>query len=100
MPLQIAESRGIFCIYGTLNSNSATILSRHIGRYFGSDRRIVINLERITSIDVNGASALKELYENAIKNNRQLTILGKKNADVLSILQEINSTHILGVNQA
>ncbi|MGS0524545.1 STAS domain-containing protein [Zobellia nedashkovskayae] len=99
MPLQITEARGIFCVHGTLNSSSATILSRHIGRYLGSDRRIVINLDRITSIDVNGASALQELYDNAAKRNRQLTILGKTNESVFSSLQKINSTYILGANQ-
>ncbi|MUH37479.1 STAS domain-containing protein [Zobellia amurskyensis] len=98
MPLQITEARGIFCVHGTLNSKSANILIRHIGGYLGSDRRVVINLERLKSIDVNGASALRQLYDYAVKKNRQITILGKANENVLSSFRKINSTYILGGN--
>ncbi|WP_289063105.1 STAS domain-containing protein [uncultured Zobellia sp.] len=100
MPLQITEARGIFCVHGNLNSTNATILIRHIGRYLGSDKQIVLNLERLKGIDVNGANALRQLYDYALNKNRQITILGKTNENVLSSLQKINSTYILGANQA
>jgi len=50
MSLQITEARGIFSVHGSLNSTSATILNRHISRYLGSDRSIVINLDLITRL--------------------------------------------------
>ncbi|WP_276167531.1 STAS domain-containing protein [Zobellia alginiliquefaciens] len=100
MALQITESCGIFCVHGTLNLNNATILSRHIGRYLGSDRRIIINLERLSEIDANGALALKRLYDFAVTRNRTLTILGSANERVFSLLNKTNTTYILGTNQA
>ncbi|CAM3567871.1 STAS domain-containing protein [Zobellia roscoffensis] len=100
MALQITESCGIFCVHGTLNLNNATILRRHISRYLGSDRRIVINLERISKIDANGALALQQLYDFALKRNRTLTILGSTNEQVFSALNKANAMYILGAHHA
>ena len=66
MALQISEARGVFSVFGELNSNNVTILRRHLSNHIKRDQRVILSLERLKTLVVNSAFTLKNLFMEAI----------------------------------
>ncbi|MDC6366957.1 MULTISPECIES: STAS domain-containing protein [Flavobacteriaceae] len=95
MALQITEVRGTFSIHGTLNSGNVNILKRHLARFLNPKKPVVLNLERVQQLDRSAAHALKNLYAEAVRSNCVLSIIGRQNMNLFSVMEETNTSFIL-----
>ncbi len=95
MALQITETRGMFSVYGDLNSGNANILNRHMNRFIHPNRQVILNLERLEKIDTSATYALQELFLSAIRSNSLLSIIGLENENILPIMAETKTSYIL-----
>lgn len=95
MALQISEARGVFSVFGELNSNNVTILRRHMSNYIKRDQRVILNLERVKKLDVNAAFTLKNLFMEAIGKSSIFSIVALENKNVMDVFKETQIAHIV-----
>ncbi|MCR9264286.1 MAG: STAS domain-containing protein [Flavobacteriaceae bacterium] len=100
MALQITEVRGVFSVNGELNSMNVNILERHMDRFISPKRPIILNLERVKSMDSTAARVLQKMYVRAIKGNSILSIVGWQNRNVLQVLKQTKTSYILSNDRA
>lgn len=94
MALQITETRGMFSVFGELNSANANILARHMQRFLSKPDPVILNLERVKKLDVTAAHMLREMYYSAMRNNSILSIVGLSNSNILGVLQKTKTSFI------
>jgi len=76
MSLTIKENNGEFLVEGAINASTAKNFQNHCEALLKAFGELTINIEKITSIDVNGLTALRALYDNALNFNRGFFIVG------------------------
>ncbi|MEP3210583.1 MAG: STAS domain-containing protein [Maribacter sp.] len=94
MALQITETRGMFSVFGELNSANANILARHMQRFLSKSDPVILNLERVRKLDVTAAHMLREMYYSAMRDNSVLSIVGLSNSNILGVLQKTKTSFI------
>ncbi|NQY06063.1 MAG: STAS domain-containing protein [Flavobacteriaceae bacterium] len=87
--LQITDNNGIFQLSGNLVAGSTSDLKNHINHLLDRKENVIISLDKIESIDINGVNVLKKLYKKAISNNVLFYVIGRENK---KIAKYINST--------
>ena len=94
MALQITETRGMFSVFGELNSANVNILSRHMQRYLSETNPVILNLERVKKLDSTAAHMLREMYHSAMRDNSILSIVGLSNSNILGVLKKTKTSFI------
>lgn len=95
MALQISEARGVFSVFGELNSYNVGILKRHMGNYLKKDQRIILNLERVKQMDTNAAFMLKNLFMEAFGKQSIFSIVAFENKSVMTVLEQTKASYIV-----
>jgi ABC-type transporter Mla MlaB component len=95
MVLQISEARGVFSVFGELNTYNVGILTRHIGNYIKKDQRVILNLERVKQLDANAAFTLKNLFMEAIGKSSIFSIVAWENKNVMTVLEQTKASYIV-----
>lgn len=95
MALQITETQGMFSVYGTLNSANANNLNRHMQRFINPSNPVILNLEKLKSIDISAAIVLKQMYQKAMRDSSVLSIIGTTNDAIIPVLKETKTSFIL-----
>ncbi len=76
MALQILECNGTLYLKGALNLTNSNPLITHIERVFKSTKEVTINIDQVKEIDRSGVTAIKTIYSDAQKDNKQFSITG------------------------
>lgn len=95
MALQITEAKGVFSVFGELNSANVNILNRHMQLFINPSKPVILNLERVKTIDTAAAYMLQKMYHGAVRNNSILAILGLENANILPVFSQTKTSYIL-----
>ena len=95
MALQISEFRGVFSVHGSLHSGNANILQQHMAAFMVPRKPIILNLDRVKSIDRQAAIMLTHLHAFAMRKNSLLSIIGKDNQNIVPVMQESKTSYIL-----
>ena len=67
MALKIKENNGIFLLEGTINASTALSFKNYIETVMFTVEDLVINIENVTEIDVNGLRAFRSIYADTVK---------------------------------
>lgn len=94
MALRIVEKLGVFHVSGELNNWNTPILSNRLILFFKQKHHVKVNLEKVTSFDNKAAYALLKLFVSAQHQNCRMSIIGKKNKNLLLVLNDTNTLHI------
>ena len=76
MALQIEESNGVFVLKGALNNGTAQSFKTHFNAILSSGEKVIINIENVDEIDLQGFSVLKDFLINSNKENQSFHIIG------------------------
>ena len=77
MALQILEKNGTFELFGNLNTQTSRSFIIHFKDLIHTLKGVIINIDKMKSIDTCGVEALKTLIAISLKNNSLLFIIGK-----------------------
>jgi len=95
MALQITETKGMFSVFGELNSANVNILNRHMSRFINPANPVILNLESVQAMDRTAAFVLQTMYQGAMRNNSVLSIIGLGNTSIRSVLNKTKTSYIL-----
>ena len=95
MALEIRENRGIYEILGTVSSQNLGALKIYFDSALEINEHMVISLERVTKMDSSSALFFEKLYKDACKQNKVVSIVGRQNHDIRSIMNTTNTEYIL-----
>lgn len=76
MSLTITSYNNFFKIKGSLNKRTVALFEKEFKYVFENRKAIILNLERLESIDKYGVKALAELHNDSIRKNKSLSIIG------------------------
>jgi uncharacterized protein YdcH (DUF465 family) len=76
MDLQITSYNNRFQIKGTLNKLNLKIFNAHFSNIFDKLDEVLLDIERIESIDRAGVMALARLHNESINKSKSLSIIG------------------------
>jgi len=76
MDLQITNYNNHFRIKGTLNKVNLKTFNAHFANIFDKLDEILINIEKVESIDRAGVMALARLHNESITKSKRLSIIG------------------------
>lgn len=95
MALQITECRGIFSVYGNLNSSNVIILERHMSQFINTKNQVVLNLGRVGQLDETAAHLLHHMYKKAMGMRANFSIIGTENTSILPVMDKTKTSYIL-----
>nr|WP_321413553.1 STAS domain-containing protein [uncultured Allomuricauda sp.] len=95
MALQITECRGIFSVYGNLNSSNVIILERHMSQFINTKNQVVLNLGRVGQLDETAAHILQQMHKRAMTIKARFSIIGVENSGVLAVMTQTKTSYIL-----
>lgn len=75
MALQILNNKGIFYIKGKINSTTTRNFMIHFDYVLDATENVIINIDKIDEIDVEGVEAIRTLMRIAEKNNKTFSIV-------------------------
>ena len=99
MALRITETRGVFSVYGELNSQNVAILKWHMSNFVKKNDRVILNLERVKHFDVEAALTIKQFFMEAMGENGIFSIVAPENDKVLSVMKEIKMSCLIGMDR-
>ena len=76
MSLKITNNNNYYKIKGVLNRRNLHIFQSEFANIFDSLDKITISIEDLERIDRYGVNALAKLHNEAITNNKSLSIIG------------------------
>lgn len=76
MDLQITNYNNRFQIKGTLNKLNLKTFNAHFANIFDKVDEILLDIERVESIDRAGVMALAKLHNESITKSKKLSIIG------------------------
>ncbi|MBC3845360.1 hypothetical protein H8K90_03120 [Winogradskyella echinorum] len=76
MDLQITNYNNRFQIKGTLNKMNLKTFNSHFANIFDKLDEILLDIERVESIDRAGVMALARLHNESITKSKRLSIIG------------------------
>lgn len=76
MDLQITSYNNRFKIKGTLNKLNIKTFNAHFANIFDKTDEILLDIERVESIDRAGVMALARLHNESITKSKRLSIIG------------------------
>jgi len=76
MVLEITNCENCYKIKGNLTKENLGLFQHTFKNIFSKINELTINIEGLDGIDRDGVSAITKLHNNAISNNKKLTIVG------------------------
>jgi anti-anti-sigma regulatory factor len=76
MALKIKENNGIFTVEGVVNSTTANQLKNHCETVLNTCGEVIMDLQHIAFIDINGLLTLRALYAYAEASNTLFYVIG------------------------
>ena len=76
MDLQITNYNNRFQIKGTLNKLNLNVFNAHFSNVFDKRDEVLLDIERVESIDRAGVMALARLHNESINKSKRLSIIG------------------------
>jgi len=89
MALQISEKKGTFYVSGKIKTETLNGFLAYFEHAFKKYDKVVMNIDEVTAIDVDGLKTLKVLDALAKANNKLFYIVGYGSRD---IYQDFEST--------
>ena len=80
MALTITEKNGVFIVEGAINASTSKSLMNHCKSFLNACGEVIIDLQHIAFINVDGLLAIKSLYEFASKSQTYFHVVGDGNA--------------------
>ncbi len=90
MALKFKQHDNTFLIEGSINSNTVKQFKNHLEFLMLYTKALIINLDTVESIDLNGTKVLKELYLKSLTINKKFSIIGQGSKDILNDFENIN----------
>ena len=94
MAISIKEEYGVLKILGNLNSQSQSLITKHLQMVFNTKDRIFISLEDVISMDNYAAKSFESLYREAATRNKILSIFGSKNKNISDVLRRTKTEYM------
>lgn len=82
MSLKITQNNETFEVIGKINTATSKSFKLHFELVLNSREKLTIDINKVDEINTCGARALKELYRQAILNNKTVSILGNVYEDI------------------
>lgn len=79
MAIQIIETNGTYEISGKINSENISSLKSYFDLIFKLNKKVTLDIEKMTHVDSNTLLFFKGLYKKAVTNNKIISIVGNKN---------------------
>ena len=76
MALQILENNGNFYIQGKITSDNVLAMKLHLEYVLEERKYVTIDITKVKEIDIDGVTALTEIYQKTLLNNKIFTIIG------------------------
>lgn len=76
MSLKITQNNGTFEVIGKINTATSKSFKLHFELILNSFDKLIIDIDKVSEINICGLRAIKELSREAILNNKTLSILG------------------------
>lgn len=89
MSLTITSYSNFFKIKGALNKRTVALFEKEFKYVFENRNTIILNLERLESIDKYGVKALVDLHNDAISKHKSLSIIGVGNNDLYHYFKSV-----------
>ena len=87
MALHISERKGIFYVEGKIETETLRSFSTYFDYTFNNNNKVIVNIDKVTAIDVNGLKALQTLHRNAAVNNKVFSVIGYGSKDIYNHFQ-------------
>lgn len=84
MTLEIRNDNNYFKLKGILNKRNLAFFKAEIDAVFETFNAITLNIEDLVGIDRHGVKAISELQNQALANNKRLSVIGLGNNKVYS----------------
>jgi len=94
MALEIKEKDGIFHVLGHITSQNITMVKTHISHILQVSDKIMVSLERVSSIDSAAVKSLQRFYRETALKNKVLCIFGIENSNISEEMQSNNANYI------
>ncbi|WP_378178676.1 STAS domain-containing protein [Aquimarina sp. SS2-1] len=79
MALKITNKQGVYELVGNLQGKNALSLQHHFEQLMTSTEKVILSLDKVSSIDTYGIHVLNKLYRTAIKDNKIFYLIGSEN---------------------
>jgi len=95
MEFEIKEESGVFNVTGTICASNLTSLKNHFESVIYKADKVILNIEKVRKIDSSGALMLEKLYKKTALSNKVLSIIGKQNPSIVSMMKSTKTHYIL-----
>jgi anti-anti-sigma regulatory factor len=82
MALQILEKNGTFELHGSLNTQTSQSFLIHFEHLIKTGKNVIVNIDKINTMDFSGVEALKSLIAIAFRDNKILSVIGKNYKEI------------------
>jgi len=95
MAIEIKESSGMFEVLGNISYQNMESLKNYFESIIPSSENIILNIEKVSAIDKSGAFMLEKLYKNTVAKNKIISIIGRQNKKITSMMKSTKTHYIL-----
>ena len=95
MQPNITNNSGIFEIDGSIVTENAMAIKKQLESALDHSDEVIVNLDKVESIDITGVNALAKLYKKAAKKNKALYLIGKENKNLEELFNATKMGFIL-----
>lgn len=90
MSLIITSYNNFYKVKGVLNKRTVPLFQKEFKHVFENRKSIILNLERLESVDKYGVKALAELHSESIRMHKSLSIIGAGHNDLYNHFKSVN----------
>ncbi|MBU2996688.1 STAS domain-containing protein [Cellulophaga baltica] len=98
MPIEINEENGIHSLKGELNWRNANLIRNHVKNLLQANNTVIINIQKLNSMDKVAAKNLERLYKEATLENKKITFLEHNNEVIKAFMQKTKTHYIIENN--
>ena len=85
MALYISERKGIFYVEGKIETETLRSFSTYF--IYINNNKVIVNIDKVRAIYVDGLKALQTLHRNAAVNNKVFSLIGYCSKDIYNHFQ-------------
>lgn len=90
MSLKITKNEGVYYLNGNINSKTSKSLGTHLEFLIRMDKRVIVNLDNISEIDIKALLLLKKLHTSFLKYDGCFQIRGWKSKEIYERFKSVN----------
>lgn len=91
MALEITNSLDTFTITGILNKTNVKKFQIYFNNIFTTTNELVINIDKLKSIDREGVSAFEDIYKQSLKAHKPFFITGIGSKEIFDHITTIDA---------